>query len=339
MNNLNIETLRNNLTENKKIVIVSHSNPDGDAVGSSLALYNYFLIKNQDVKVILPNNFPDFLSWMKGSKDVLIYNSKKNICNQLLENADIIFCLDFNALNRVEKLQDGLRNSKAKKVLIDHHLQPEIDCFDFVFSVIKVSSTAELVYDFISLMGDEQLINIDIASCIYAGIMTDTGSFSYSCNYEKTYRVTASLINLGMDAEEIHHLIYDTFSENRLRLLGYCISEKLNVNNGLASAYISLSKEELDKFDYQVGDTEGVVNYALSINKINLAALFTERDGKIRISFRSKGEVDVNVFARTYFEGGGHRNASGATSYMSLDDTIKKFEESLINYKSILLNK
>ncbi len=330
MNNLNISSLQNFFTEKRKIVIISHTNPDGDAVGSSLALFNYFLIKNQEVNVILPNNFPEYLGWMKGSDSIFFYNLKKIESNQLLNNADVIFCLDFNALNRVDKLEDVLRKVKAKKVLIDHHLQPELNSFDYVFSETKVSSTAELVYDFITALGDEKLINIDIASCIYAGIMTDTGSFSYSCNYEKTYQITSRLIKLGMDAEEIHHLVYDTFSESRLRLLGFCLSEKLSVIEEFSTAYIALSKEDLKRFNYQVGDTEGVVNYALSINHIKLAALFTERDGKIRISFRSKGDVDVNVFARTYFEGGGHHNASGATSYLSLEDTIAKFKESIV---------
>ena len=336
MNNLNISSLQSFFTEKKNIVIISHTNPDGDAVGSSLALFNYFLIKNQEVNVILPNNFPEYLRWMKGSDSILFYNTKKNDCNQLIDNADVIFCLDFNALNRVDKLEDVLRKAKAKKVLIDHHLQPELISFDYVFSETKVSSTSELVHDFITVLGDEKLIDIDIASCIYTGIMTDTGSFSYSCNYEKTYQITSHLIKLGMDAEEIHHLVYDTFSESRLRLLGFCLSEKLSVIEEFSTAYIALSKEDLKRFNYQVGDTEGVVNFALSINHIKLAALFTERDGKIRISFRSKGDVDVNVFARTYFEGGGHHNASGATSYLSLEDTIIKFKESLVTYSDIL---
>jgi phosphoesterase RecJ-like protein len=338
LNNLDISTLQKFFTEKRNIVIVSHSNPDGDAVGSSLALYNYFLTKNQEVNVIVPNNFPEYLSWMKGADKILIYSQKKITCDQLIEKADIIFCLDFNALKRVEKLEESLRNTTAFKALIDHHLQPELTVFDYVFSEIKVSSTAELVYDYIALNGDQDLIDIDIASCIYVGIMTDTGSFSYSCNYEKTYQITAFLIKLGMNAEKIHQLIYDTFSESRLRLLGFCLSEKLTVINELSTAYISLSKEELNRFDYQVGDTEGVVNYALSINNIKLAALFTEREGKIRISFRSKGEIDVNVFARTYFEGGGHRNASGATSYISLNETIKKIEKSLLDFSAILKN-
>ncbi|MFZ4414532.1 MAG: DHH family phosphoesterase [Bacteroidales bacterium] len=333
MNNSHISSLQDFFSTKKKIVIVSHSNPDGDALGSSLALYNYFLLKNQEVIIIVPNNFPDYLAWMKGSDKILLYSSKKNTCDQLIENADVLFCLDFNALKRVDKVEDSLRKTKALKVLIDHHLQPELNAFDYAFSETKVSSTSELIYDFIVAMGDEKLMNIDISSCIYVGIMTDTGSFSYSCNYEKTYQISASLLKTGMDAEEIHHLVYDTFSENRLRLLGYCLSEKLVVNAELSAAYISLSKEELNRFSYQVGDTEGVVNYALSINQVKLAALFSEREGKIRISFRSKGEVDVNVFARTYFEGGGHRNASGATSYLSLNETIKKFEESLLEYR------
>ncbi|MCX6231373.1 MAG: bifunctional oligoribonuclease/PAP phosphatase NrnA [Bacteroidetes bacterium] len=336
MNKHYISSIKELLKEKRNILIVSHSNPDGDAIGSSLALYNYFLLKKQSVNVIVPNQFPEFLAWMKGSEKILTYNTQKKLCEELINNAEIIFFLDFNSLKRLEKLQDVVRNAKSIKVLIDHHLQPELESFDFAFSEVKVSSTSELIYDFISALGDEKLINADVASCLYVGIMTDTGSYSYSCNYEKTYKITASIIKTGVDAEEIHHLVYDTFSENRLRLLGYCLSERLTVIAERSTAYIALSKAELKRFNYQVGDTEGVVNYALSINKINLAALFTERDGAVRISFRSKGEVDVNVFARTYFEGGGHMHASGATSYLSLADTIKKFEQSINDFAEVL---
>ncbi len=337
MNNFNISSLQLFFSEKRNIVIVSHANPDGDAIGSSLALCNYFLIKQHTVQVIVPDNFPDNLAWMKGNDDILKYNAKKKACDLLIESADVIFCLDFNALKRVEKLEAVLRKTKALKILIDHHIDPEKEVFDHVFSETKVSSTAELIYDFITGFGDEAIIDVDIAACIYTGIMTDTGSFSYACNYEKTYLITASLVKKGINAEEINHLVYDTFSENRLRLLGFCLSEKLTVLNELSTAYITLTKEEMNRFNYQIGDTEGVVNYALSMKKIKLAALFSERDGKIRISFRSKGEVDVNVFAHTYFDGGGHKNASGATSYVSLSETVKKFEASLLDYTKILI--
>jgi bifunctional oligoribonuclease and PAP phosphatase NrnA len=332
LNKQYISTLREILNQKRNIIIISHANPDGDAIGSSLALYNYFLLKNHNVNVIVPNQFPDFLAWMPGSDAILTYNTKESDCEKLIDAAELIFFLDFNALNRIDKLEDVVRKASAKTILIDHHLQADIKNFDFPFSIINVSSTGELIFDFISAMGDEALINADIAACIYVGIMTDTGSYSYSCNYEKTYNITASLIKAGVDAEEVHHLVYDTFSENRLRLLGYSLSEKLTVNSALSTAYITLSKEELDRFNYQVGDTEGVVNYALSMGHINLAALFTERDGKVRISFRSKGEVDVNVFARAYFNGGGHKHAAGATSHISLDETIQKFQKSIVEF-------
>ena len=205
-----------------------------------------------------------------------------------------------------------------------------------MFSVIETSSTAELVYDFITSCGDEVLIDHDIAACIYAGIITDTGSFSYSCNYEKTYLVTADLFRKGIDGEHIHRLVYDTYSEERLRLLGYSISEKLVVLREFNTAYIYLSKDDLDRFNYQIGDTEDVVNYALSIDGINLAALFSERNGIVRVSLRSKGNFPVNDIARKYFNGGGHINAAGADSYSSLEETVRTFVEMLPEYKEKL---
>lgn len=317
--------LKEKLSAAERIVITTHFNPDGDAIGSALAMYHYFLLKGYEVAVMVPNSFPDFLAWMKGARDILIYEQDADQCSTLLKQAEIIFCLDYNAIQRTGNMQEAILGASAARVLIDHHLEPDKEHFDFLFSTVETSSTGELVYNFILAYGDADLINVDIATGIYVGIITDTGSFSYSCNHEETYRVVAELFRTGIDGGHIHRLVYDTFSESRLRLLGYCLSEKLVVLPGYKTAYIALSREELDRFNYQVGDTEGVVNYALSIKGIRFAVFFTERKDKVRLSFRSVGDFSVNEFAGKYFSGGGHKNAAGGDSYLSMDETIERF--------------
>jgi bifunctional oligoribonuclease and PAP phosphatase NrnA len=319
----------------RKILITTHTNPDGDAIGSSLAMYGYLKKKGHDVSVMIPDPDPAFLHWMPFHSCILVFRDQQELCIAAIEKAKIIFCLDYNGLGRVSKAEETLRNSQAIKILIDHHRDPAPD-FNHMISVIETSSTSELVYDFIAGFGDTGLIDKDIASCIYAGIITDTGSFSYSCNYEKTYLITADLYRKGIDGEHIHRLVYDTYSEGRLRLLGYSISEKLVVLHEFHTAYIYLSKEDLDRFDYQVGDTEDIVNYGLSVAGINLAALFSERDGVVRVSLRSKGNFSVNDIAHKYFDGGGHINAAGANSYLSLEETVRIFVEMLPDYKEKL---
>jgi phosphoesterase RecJ-like protein len=232
-------------------------------------------------------------------------------------------------------MRSPVKNSNAKRILIDHHPQPEND-FDVKISTIETSSTSELIYEFFIEHDGKELIDKKIAECLYTGIVTDTGSFSYSCNFEKTYLVIAELIKLGIDGENIHRLIYDTYSEDRMRLLGYCLSNKLRVFPELHTAYIHITKDELSRYNYKVGDTEGIVNFALAIQGISLAILLTERDNLIRLSFRSKGNFSVNNFARSYFEGGGHRNAAGGNSYLSMENTLIKLEELLKKHKSEL---
>lgn len=325
------------ISEKNKLLIVTHNNPDGDALGSSMALYNYLINTNKDVSVITPNHFPENLAWLKGADKVCIYNQNVEKAKSIIEQAEIIFCLDFNALHRIDKMEESIKNAAAQKVLIDHHLQPQLENFNYAFSKIDISSTSELVYNFITGIDGQKAINKEIAEAIYVGILTDTGSFSYSCNYEETFAISAHLLSIGIDAEAIHRKVYDTFSESRLRLLGYCLSKKLVVIDELSTAYISLTREELNYFNYQVGDTEGLVNYALSIEHIKLAALFTEREGLVRISFRSKGDIDVNEFARKHFNGGGHHNASGATSRISLKESIAKFNASIKEYPELFV--
>lgn len=317
--------------KHQKILITTHANPDGDAIGSSLALYGYLKKKFHDVQVMVPDPDPSFLHWMPYHDNLLIFNKARKTCIHVIDQAKLVLSVDYNSFERLEEASELVKKSKAKKILIDHHTAPDPG-YDWMISDIKVSSTAELVYNFIVESGDIAMIDADIASCIYSGIITDTGSFSYSCNNEKTYQITAHLISTGIDGEHIHRLIYDTYSEDRLRLLGYSLSDKLVVLPESHTAYISLSREDLKRFNHQVGDTEGIVNFGLSIDGINLAALFMEKEGLVKISFRSKGKFSVNDLARKHFDGGGHNNAAGAYSYLSLQETIIKFLSLLHGY-------
>jgi bifunctional oligoribonuclease and PAP phosphatase NrnA len=323
------------LAASRKILITTHTNPDGDAIGSSLAMFGYLKKKGHAVSVMIPDPDPGFLQWMPFHSNILVFRDQREECLAAIADAEIIFSLDYNGLGRLGPAEEFVRKSGAIRILIDHHRDPAGD-FNHVLSIVETSSTCELVYDFIDGCGDAGMIDSDIASCIYAGIITDTGSFSYSCNYEKTYLITADLYRKGIDGEHIHRLVYDTYSEGRLRLLGFSISEKLVVLQEFHTAYIYLSKEDLDRFNYRVGDTEDIVNYALSVEGINFAALFTERDGVVRISFRSKGKFSVNDIARKYFNGGGHVNAAGANSYASLEETVHIFEAMLPEYREKL---
>lgn len=330
-----VSKLASLLTQKAKILITTHYNPDGDALGSSLAMSFYLQKRGLDVNILVPNEYPGFLAWMPGSKQMTIYSRDKERGDALIENADIIFSLDYNAFHRVNLFADKLEKSKAKKVLVDHHLQPDPH-FDCIFSVVETSSTAELVYDLICALGHKELIDRPMADCLYVGIMTDTGSFSFANNYPHTYEVVADLVRKGVDAAHVHRLVYDTYPELRMRLLGYCLSEKLTVLKEFSTAYIFLTKEDMKKFKVQPGDTEGIVNFALSIKDISFAALFTEKDDRIRISFRSKGSFSVNEFAREYYEGGGHRNAAGGDSFLKMPETIERFRNLISNHQDAL---
>jgi bifunctional oligoribonuclease and PAP phosphatase NrnA len=331
LKNSGFKELIGEVKKHHKILITTHTNPDGDAIGSSLALFGYLKKKHFEVYVMVPDPDPAFLHWMPYHDNLLVFSQDRETCLGVIEQVDLIFSVDFNTLDRLEEATEYVRKAKATRILIDHHKDPD-QTFHFMISDISVSSTAELIYDFIIESGDHSLIDSDIASCIYAGIITDTGSFSYSCNNEKTYQITADLISAGIDGEHIHRLVYDTYSEDRLRLLGFSLSKKLVVLPGSHTAYISLSTDDLLRFNHQVGDTEGIVNYGLSVDGINLAALFMEREGLVKISLRSKGNFSVNDMARKHFEGGGHKNAAGAYSYVSLDETISKFLSILPEY-------
>lgn len=330
-----IKELKAFLSKPKKIAIVTHWSPDGDAMGSSLGLYHYLVRKKHKVTVVTPNDYPSFLHWMKGHKQVIDNKVNPTKAKTALQKADLIFCLDFNTLSRIDELGDIVKKAKAKKIMIDHHLQPD-DFPDYLFHTTHISSTCELVFDFIHTLGDQKLINKDAANCLYTGIMTDTGSFRFPSTKAKTHRVIAELIDLGAENAFIHESIHDDKTEGRIKLLGYCLSEKLKIFPEYHAGLISLSKDELQRFNYQKGDTEGIVNYILAIKGIKMAAFVVERDGIIKLSFRSKGNFDVNKFARTHFNGGGHANAAGGQSEDSLDETVMRIVELLPEYKKAL---
>ncbi|MDQ3190700.1 MAG: DHH family phosphoesterase [Bacteroidota bacterium] len=319
----------------KNVVIVTHKNPDGDAVGSSLALYNYLNLKGHHVNVITPNDYPEFLKWLNGNNKVINFESKTKKAKEAIKKAEVVFCLDFNSLKRIDELGELIGAKNAFKVIIDHHLEPE-GFADVCISDTSASSTAQMVYEFIETIGDKDLINKAIANSIYMGIMTDTGSFRFTSVTAKTHHIIAHLIEAGADNSLVHEKVYDTNTESRLRLLGYCLSEKLKVFEEFHTALITLTKDELQRFNYKKGDTEGLVNYPLSIEGIKMTAFFAEGEDYIRISFRSKGDFSVNELSRNHFNGGGHGNAAGGMSELTMDETVLKFISLLPQYRKAL---
>jgi len=306
------------------IVIVTHWSPDGDAMGSSLGLFHYLKALKKNVSVVVPNDYPEFLQWMPGNKQVIIFEKNESKAIKLIHKADAIFTLDFNSFKRLEKLGEVIAETNAAKIMIDHHQQPE-NYATLYFHDVKACSTCELIFDFIVGLGGKKLINKKIAECLYVGLMTDTGSFRYSSVNVKTHQIIAELMKTGIIPSNIHSAVYDTYSADRMKLLGYALSEKMKVIDGLPVAYISLTEEELKRFDYKKGDTEGLVNYPFAIKGIKVCALFNEGEGGVKISFRSKGKIDMNKFARAYFNGGGHINAAGGKSHDTLINTVNKF--------------
>ncbi|KQR72480.1 bifunctional oligoribonuclease/PAP phosphatase NrnA [Pedobacter sp. Leaf176] len=334
---LTLTDLKSLLATPQKIVITTHHKPDGDAMGSSLGLYGYLIQKGHHVKVITPTDYPLFLQWMPNNSDVVIFTEETEKAAKLVEEAAIIFCLDFNTLSRINELGELVRAASAKKVMIDHHLEPE-DFDDYRHWDINACAAAQLVYDFIvNQLDDEKGINKDVAACLYTGIMTDSASFRFPLATSNVYRIAANLIDLGAEHWKIHQLVYDNASEDRLRFLGYCLSNKLEVFHEFNTAIITVTKDELAKYHSTTGDTEGVVNYALSINGIRLAALIVERPDKVKLSLRSTGDFPANEICKKYFNGGGHRNAAGGASEKSLTAVIEEFKSILPEYKSQLI--
>ena len=329
-----IEEFKDLLSSPKKIVIIPHHKPDADALGSALGLGNYLIKKGHKTQVLSPTDYPDFLIWMKGNEGVINFEKDRDMGIKLVNEADIICCIDFSSLKRIEKLGELVEKSAAVKVLIDHHLEPD-DFVDFSFSDIKASATAEIVFEIICELGDKSLIDKDIAEELYAGIMTDTGSFHHSNTTRKVHLVVAELMELGADVTRVAKLVYDTNSLDRLRFIGFALSNSLYVIPEANTAYFSISMEDLEKFNSKTGDTEGLVNYGLSIEGIRVAAAIIERPDMIKFSFRSTGEFSVNDLARKYFNGGGHKNAAGGKLNCTLKEAVEKFKTSIREFNSI----
>lgn len=320
-----ITSIKAALAAPKSIVITTHANPDADALGSSLGLAGYLMKLGHKVTVITPTDYPDFLRWMPGNDDVVIYSeTTSENAKQLISEADLIFCLDFCDLKRIESIAEYVRKAAADKVMIDHHLNPT-DFAKLWIHDTKAAATAELVYDLIIASDHAGLIDAAIANCLYAGIMTDTGSFKHSNTTAKVHRTVAELIDQGANIAMVSQHIYDTNSLNRLRFLGYALNELLKVDEAKGVAYFVITHADHLRHELKTGDTEGLVNYALSIKGIQVAALFKEQPGEIKMSFRSVGDIAVNKFAEENFSGGGHKNAAGGISRESLDNTVEKF--------------
>lgn len=334
MNEADLLRLQELLSSPKSIVLVPHKNPDGDAMGSCLAWFHYLQGQGHPCVVISPNEFPRFLKWMPGSRQVLIAEREPRKARERIAQAELVFTLDFNGLGRAAQVGELLSAAREGKtfVMIDHHQEPE-DYADITCSDTSVSSTCELSYRILrGLMGNEEM-NPDMASCLYTGMVTDTGSFKYRSTGTSTHLAAAYLIGRGIDNTAIHQQLFDTFTPGRLQLLGKTLAN-MQIRTDLRTAYTSLSQDELDASGYEKGDTEGFVNYGLSLEGITFAAIFIENreEGIIKISFRSSGSFDVNQFARRHFEGGGHINASGGRSLQSLEQTLYTFESLLTNY-------
>ena len=330
------EALKSFLVAPKNIVVIGHRNPDGDAMGSTLALKLYFDKKGHQATVVVPNEYPEFLHWLPGSKTTYRFDWQNSQSQRAINNSDIIFLLDFNALNRVgTDMQNTLEKYPNDFAMIDHHQQPED--VKYMYSDVEICSTCQMVYQFIEMNNDLHLIDADIATCLYTGIMTDTGSFRFRSTTSKTHRIIADLIDKGAENDKIHNNVYDVNSYNRLLLLGQALSN-LQVLPSYKTAYITLTDAEKKRFDFKKGDTEGVVNYALSLKGIIFAAIFIEdkEQGIIKISFRSKGSFSVNQFARNHFNGGGHDNAAGGKSDLPMEKTVTEFASLLPKYHNEL---
>jgi phosphoesterase RecJ-like protein len=319
----------------KRIAFLIHINPDGDALGSALGLSKLLSNKGHECLIISPNDFPDFLKWMPGASGICLLSESFNRAEEFMKSAEIIFVVDCNELKRIIRLQEDYNASAAYKVLIDHHPGPDlyVDC---MLSDTSVSSTAELIYRFMMETGLQKYGDPDVATCLITGIMTDTGCFSHNSSTRKTYETVASLLDYGIDKDKIYNRIYNNYSEKRMHLLGFSLHEKMEVLDEYHTAIISLTLEELNSFNFQVGDTEGFVNYPLSIKGICFSVLFVENGNRIRISLRSKGSFDVNEIARKYFNGGGHANASGGESFDTMDQTISRFKDIIPAYREEL---
>ena len=332
----NIKAFKALFSATRKVVITVHSNPDADALGSALGWASILEQQGHIVTVISPNEYPDFLKWMKGNEKVLVYEKSVEESQRYIESAEVIFSLDYSDLDRIGDMTEPIRDSGATKVMIDHHLEPK-QFADFEQWSTEAGATAELVFDLCVELDWTTYIGPDEADCLYSGIMTDTGGFRHPNTTKHIHEVVAKLIEAGADTARVAKLIYDTNTESRLRFMGFTLSQRLVVMKEYKVAYIYITQEDQKKFNVQKGDTEGLVNYALSIGGINLAAMFTESNDLVKISFRSVGSFSVNEFAKMYFEGGGHANAAGGRSTESIQDTIERFKTLVIENKDRII--
>jgi|AntRauTorckE5430_2_1112549.scaffolds.fasta_scaffold02281_5 phosphoesterase RecJ-like protein len=332
----NIQDLKDLLAHPKKIAILSHRNPDGDAIGSSLGLQKYLDKIGHQTTVLFPSEFPDFVEWMEGSKEIIIFDNDKENAEAIVRAAEMIFCLDFNGLSRIDDLGKIVETlTETPKVLIDHHLNPE-NFAEFTLSDITASSTCELIYDFIHLLGDAENLDARIATDLFVGILTDTGSFKYSTS-AKLYRIAADLVELGVDDYGIQDRLFNSMTEKQLRLLSYCLSNRvMKVFDEYCTGIIVLSQHDYKKFDIQRGDTEGIVNFVLKMKHVRFAVLITEQPNIVKLSLRSTGDFSAQEIASKYFKGGGHKNASGGISYQTLWGTVERFKKILPKYKEQL---
>jgi len=331
----NIGKLKSLIDNAKNILITTHVNADGDAIGSSMALALVLKKTGKEVMIITPNDYPGFLHWLPGQELINVDMKNPGKTKLWAEKADIIFCVDYNEPKRLKKAEAEIIKSKAIKVLIDHHPFPA-DFTDLKISVTKLGSTAELLYYLIHQLGLQHLIDKDVAECLFTGIMTDTGCFSYSCSYPQVFNVTAELLKHGINKDLIYSNVYENFSESRMKLMGYCLNEKMVVLPEYNTAYISLTEKELQQYNHLPGDTEGFVNIPFSIKNIRFTALFMEKRDYIKISFRSRGNFNVNQFSSRYFNGGGHLNAAGGEVKQSMEDTLRQFVKLLPEFRKQL---
>ncbi len=321
----------------RKIVITTHLSPDGDALGSSLSLYHYLRSIGKDVRVIVPNAFPYFLKWMDGADNIIVNTYIPDVAERLIKNADVVFCLDFNTLKRIGDLGEHVEQSSAKKVLIDHHLSPDT-IFDVTISYPHISSTSEIIFRLLLQLGDYDKIDAVIAECIYTGMMTDTGVFTYNSNDPEVFEIISLLLKKGIDRDLIYKNVFNNYSEERFRLLGFALSQRMKVYPESRAALIYLSKEDQKYFTISKGDTDGFVNLPLSIKNIIFAVFIREDDQLVKVSLRSQGSFPCNEFAEDFFNGGGHLNASGGEFYGKIEDSITLFEKGLEKYSEQLTN-
>ena len=318
--------VKKELTKDKEILIIGHFNPDGDSIGGSLGLY--LLLKNAgfNVSIMMPSDLPGFMKWLPGAENIVIYGKEKS--KDIINSADIIFFVDFNDVSRTENAAEDLRKSEAVKIILDHHPQPSEDV-DFIFSDTEMSSASEIVYLFSELLNLEIYTDKNVATCIYTGIMTDTLNFSVNSSRPETFKIVGELLSYGINKDEIYDKVNNNFSEKRLRLIGYLLYEKMKIVSELQFSYMMISKEELEEFDFQNGDHEGIVNMPLSVSNVKVSLIAIEKDDFIKISLRSKGDFDVNLLSRKFFNGGGHKNAAGGRIYKSYEETEKYIVESV----------